>query len=295
MRRSLVQLAVVLASCAAPAPAPLTIITQAPVASSSATTADATHNPSALPTTTAQAPLTTPAQNEDWKRGPHQVDLVLRRRDAPCTLMFEGIDFAEDDSSFDIWMVSRMATLPGGSCSGNVFFDVAIEPKPTPGDVESSTLVAGAFTKAGHALPAGAMPPQNPILDMNFDGYADLCVAKSGVQDRFYGNYVQRCWLFDPLRRTFVREQALDPLIYLKIDSANRKLISTRAVGVDHTATSEYQWVQGTLTMTAEELHWPVLPDGQPLPPGVAYWKKRKELRGGRMNPVFDGPVRGRR
>jgi hypothetical protein len=127
----------------------------------------------------------------------------------------------------------------------------------------------------------------NAILDLNFDGYADLCVDESSPGDHFY---TQRCWLFDPDRRTFVREQALDPLIFVEVDEATKTLRSQRPAGGDVWVNTEYQWMAGTLMMTVEEVTRPTQPDGSALPLGFNRWRERKERRNGRLVPVVNGP-----
>lgn len=146
------------------------------------------------------------------------------------------------------------------------------------------------FLKPGYQRPPDfGSPDWNLISDLNFDGYADLCVAEATGAH----HYFQRCWLFDPVKRAFVREPSLDPLVFVKIDAQKKMLQSTRFAGGDVYVHTEYAWIDSRLTMVLEETTRPNRPDGKPLPKGFTQWMRRRALRGGELVTVFDGPDRG--
>src|SRR6185436_16297775 len=88
-------------------------------------------------------------------------------------------------------------------------------------------LAAGLFAKPGQQLPPSTGGATNNVIeDLDFDGYADLCVM---VFMASY-NYVQKCWLFDPAARTFVRNKELDAVIHMTID--RKRKVLTQAMRV---------------------------------------------------------------
>jgi hypothetical protein len=271
-----------LASCAEVPPPPPPVVVQAPIV-----------DPSAAPTTVATAPPA-PTAEPDPKAKPaeppakpatrSQIALTLRPGDPPCTLALDGERFSDHPEWFEIDTVSRMATEAGGACVAGVFYDLAADKKkPDAQWWDDFTLAAGIFAKPGQKLPPSTGGTFNVIDDLDFDGYADLCVV---VFMSAY-NYVQKCWLFDPAARTFVRNKELDAVIHMTIDRTRQVLTQSMRVSGPVYADNEYAWLNGKLVQTVEQMAAAGEKiQGGPLPKGATYHLIRKELRNGRLVKV---------
>lgn len=283
--------ALVVASCAgtaapgaAPATAPL-VVEIAPAATGSAGVVIAGVG------SVAPAASAAPAAGPQSVR--RTVDVVLKPGDPPCTLVFDvrgADDFKEDEDTFTAWFVSRIATEASGACAAGVLYDLPNEPI-VRADNPPAPLEGGDFLKPGRTAPPDRLGLEySVLLDLNFDGYADACVART--QNVGHSNYFQYCWLFDPQKRIFVRTAALDPLVWVKIDTKKKTLESTRGAGGGVVVTTRYQWIGGELVMVYEEVTRENRPDGGPIPRGFTNWVLRSEFRRGKLVKVFDGPVR---
>ena len=119
-----------------------------------------------------------------------------------------------------------------------------------------------------------------------------LCVvAMTGSYD-----YSQRCWLFDPKKRVFVRESDLDALSFVEVHPATPDPLRRpphRGAGVQRFRVRLGE--KGKLVVArTEQTILGQSPKGKPLPPGFAHWTVRYERRGGRLVKVFDGPERAK-
>src|SRR5262249_55737330 len=152
-----------------------------------------------------------------------------------------------------------------GACAARVFYDLDTEKKRATSDIDREPLEAGIFQKPGKKLPSDMSDPavRNVIDDLEFDGYAELCmVVTAGAY-----NYSQKCWLFNRAARTFVRNEDLDPLIFVSIDRRNKKLTSSFRAGGPIYSKNEYVWQQGNLVQMLEETTVVGQKlDGSPLP-----------------------------
>jgi hypothetical protein len=252
---------------------------------------------SAAPTvvaTAAPAPTAEPSAAPGEDAVPrHKVALTLRPGDPPCTLLLDGRMFEEHPEWFLITAVSRIATEDGGACSASVIYDVAKEKKRKPQDMPPEPLAAGVFQKPGQKLPPDMSSTSvwNVIDDLDFDGYADLCVV---TMTGSYG-YGQHCWIFDPSARTFKRHDEFDYLSFMTIDRTSKKITCSFRAGGPIYAKNEYVWRKGTLVQTLEETTvLGQMLDGKPLPKGFAYHLIRRVERNGRLVKTFDGPVRSK-
>jgi hypothetical protein len=226
--------------------------------------------------------------------GHHEVHVVLHSGDAPCTLLIDGIFVSESADSFTVGNVSRIATAASGACAEAVLYDVVEETKAmrSEDDDEPMPLHARHFLKPGHSRPSNADEDWdwNRFADMNFDGYADLCVV---VRAGTWG-YQQRCWLFEPHKRVFVREKALEPLIFMRLDPSTRTISSEGRIGFCEYVSTKHAWYAGHLVETMKEITNCERPNGTPVPDGSTYLVRR-ERRAGRMVKTFDGLVKSPR
>jgi hypothetical protein len=198
--------------------------------------------------------------------------------------VLDGLLFEDHPQWFLVAAVSRMATEEGGACSARVLYDVATEKEPEP-------LAAGIFKKPGQKMPADMSDATvwNVIEDLDFDGYADLCV----VQLTGSYSYGQHCWMFDPATRTFVRHDELDELRFMQIDRRKKTITCRFRAGGPIYAKNEYAWEKGKLVQTLEETTViGEMLDQKPLPPGFDHHLIRRVRRNGVLVTTFDGPAR---
>jgi hypothetical protein len=202
-------------------------------------------------------------------------------------MIFDAGVFSEEADSFVAGDISRIATAEGGACAARALYDLAREPKDSYG-MEAEALAGGPFLKPSRPRPKDYDGNEwDHFLDMNFDGYADLCVV---VLTGAY-NYSQRCWLFDPTSRTFVREKTLDEIIFMTLHPDQKVIEAGYRAGGPTYFHGEWAWQKKALVPTLEV--WTTLgarPDGKDLPKGFTHWVVRKERRAGRLVKVLDGP-----
>lgn len=270
---------VAIAACAEPPPPPtrVALAPQAPVATAAPTTsaAPADSAPPAPP-----APTVTPVAPGGWNR----VVLEIRPGEPPCTFLFDAEVFDDHGDWFVAAAVNRIGTAAGGSCAAGVFYDFAKEPKSKPNE-DRQPLGGAALNKPGHPVDPDVGSP-NVLADLNFDGWADLCwVDISGGR-----NYSQRCWLFDPKARRYVRNSELDHVTSVAIDPV-KKTLKSHVPDQGSYSDSEYAWENGKLVKTLQIDTALESPDGKPVAAGF-YWVERRERRGGRLVKVSAGLVR---
>jgi hypothetical protein len=248
-----------------------------------------------VPSVTAEAPppvvaSAAPAPPPDAipKDASREVTVVLRPGDPPCTLVFDPFLFDRGDI-FTAMQVTRIATKAGGACAEGVLYDLAKETKAWPDAPDPEPLAVGPIYKPETPKPATPdFTDLNRFIDMNFDGYADLCVVTTS---ELFPSYGQRCWLFDPGKRVFVREPALDPLVYMTLHPEKKMISAHWPMGPRREHGREATWIKGQLVTTMEEeLTAEERPDGHALPKGFSRWVVRRVLRGGKLVKVVDGP-----
>jgi hypothetical protein len=218
-----------------------------------------------------------------------RIPLTLRPGDPPCTLVMQGERFEDHAGWFTIDAVTHIATEEGGACAAAPLFDLATAKPRSPQGLSPAALVAGVFFKPNEKpIDPVTESTWNVLEDLDFDGYADLCVVELTAAY----NYMQQCWLFDPRARSFVRHEELDPLIFMKLDPKKKQIeISFRLSGPVY-ENSRYEWrskklvhIYESTSVSGEKM------DGSPLPAGFQYWVTRRELRNGVMVKTFDGAV----
>ena len=268
--------ALLISACTTGRPPPEAVVVRLPPAATAST--------AAAPSTT--APLTAPAAS-----AAKRVTVDLGPGARACTFTFEAALFEDQPNRFVVAGVERFATEASTSCAAGVLYDAAQAKPATAGEEEPEALEGGVFQKPGR--PQAPEPDEvsswNLLRDLNFDGYADLCVvAMAGAY-----NYSQRCWVFEPERRAFRREEALDELIFLEVDEAKRQLSSGYRVGGPTYTTGTFGWQGRSLVkLTTVTTILGEGPDGKPLPKGYERWEERYERRGGKLVKVFGGPMR---
>lgn len=232
-----------------------------------------------------------PAEPPEETTRRHQIALTLKPGTAPCTMVMEGGGFNDYPEWFMIMGVTRITTEESGGCAAGVVYDLAAEKKQNPPDMDLESLSAGSFLKPGQKWPAEMEDHSswNVTEDLNFDDVMDLCVVSmTGAY-----NYSQYCWLFDTKSRTFVRNKALEELIFMHVDRKKQKLTNSYRLGGPVYANNEYVWQQGQLVIThAARSYFGEKPDGTPLPPGFGHWLIRYELRNGKLVKTFEGAQR---
>lgn len=113
------------------------------------------------------------------------------------------------------------------------------------------------------------------IVDMNFDGFPDVCILYSlGMQNIYYD-----FWLWRPETGTFVFNEALSQVGSPQIDPETKKIHSFVHISAASNVESEYSWVNGELVLMVEIMQEPA-PDGSLV--------KRRSERGadGKMHQV---------
>lgn len=84
------------------------------------------------------------------------------------------------------------------------------------------------------------------IEDLNFDGYADLRMAKY----MFGGaNVPYLVWLFNPQTLKFETSEAFQSLVSLQVDNEKRELISRRKVSSNESSINFYRFEGGQLVL----------------------------------------------
>ena len=88
------------------------------------------------------------------------------------------------------------------------------------------------------------------IEDLNFDGYADLRMARY----MFGGaNVPYLVWLYNPATSQFESSEALQSLVSLEVDSQNKELVSRRKVSAKEFTVSFYRIESGKPVLTRVE------------------------------------------
>jgi hypothetical protein len=216
----------------------------------------------------------------------HRIEIVLRPASKPCTLLVRSAIF---EDTTDYWMlgaVSHLATEQSAGCAAGVLFDPSVEVVPE-GEEPTEALEAGAMAKPGGRELSGEIPEGAVLADYDFDGSLDLCVKQS------FGayNFSQRCWLFDPTARRFVRNAELETMQNIEIDVSKRMLASSWRVGGPVYTAVQKRWIDGKLVTIREVLtHLGETPSGKPLPPGKSSWEVVSVRRGGKLVKQSEGP-----
>lgn len=113
---------------------------------------------------------------------------------------------------------------------------------------QASPLQAIGELEAQAPLRENAKPLE--VLDMNFDGYADLRL----MQFRAAGpNVPYLNWLFDPASRQFVRSPALDEIPSARYDADKREIHSEWRDGPNRYGTHVYVYVAGKPVLVRKE------------------------------------------
>jgi hypothetical protein len=92
------------------------------------------------------------------------------------------------------------------------------------------------------ATPSSAESPGLEVLDLNFDGYADLRLIESQPAGP---NVPYRHWLYDPATGQFVAAAALDALGAPQPDAAHRELRVDWREGATRNGSDFYVWQAG--------------------------------------------------
>ena len=218
----------------------------------------------------------------------HRVAVQLRPGGARCTLAFDSEFFEDYHDWLTIGQVRRVTSEASPGCADGVLYDVTTELKLRPDDPDPSPLWVGMVVLPGHHLPpeeTASFP--NVLEDLNFDGYVDLCLVEySGAY-----NYSQKCWLFDPKARKFVRHPELSEVLFPKVDRSKQRLSSSIREGGPIYSRSEWKWRDGKLVKTQQIVTtFGEKPDGSPLPAGFECWVVRSELRGDALVKLSEGP-----
>lgn len=218
---------------------------------------------------------------------PHRWLLTLRSAGAPCTLLARAQSFEDAAEHWTVRQIRWLATEESGSCAAGTLFDAAAE-QPSADAEPVESLDGGPIAKPGTAG-TGFEPPDGGVLaDFNFDQHLDLCVKQA------FGsyNFSQRCWVFDPATRRFVREAELEELQEIEIDKRSKTLRSSWRIGGPAYVAVEKRWIGGKLVKTRETLtHLGETPQGQPLPDGHSYVVEYQR-RGGKLVRVREGTVK---
>ena len=223
-------------------------------------------------------------------KSPLRVELALRDGDPPCTFVIEASLLSEDDLSYFVHGISRIAVEESPLCAAATLFDAEAEARADP-DAWGS-LDGGRIPKPGHVFDAQADSDDESNLvtiDMDFDGHLDLDVRE--MMGAY--NASHRDWIYDPQRRGFVRNEALEELMWPHFDAKKKLVTAGGRAGGPIYAGGEYAWNHGKLE--AQEEFTTYLgqdPNGGPLPAGYNRWETRQRRVNGVMKKVFDGPVR---
>lgn len=152
---------------------------------------------------------------------------AIRRQIHPSLPEFAFSLVGQADASGDTLAVQRIEIREAGQAS----------PFQVIGEVEAQA-----------PLRANAAPLE--VLDMNFDGYADLRL----VQFRAAGpNVPYLNWLFDPASRRFVASPALDAIPSARYDADKREIQSEWRDGANRYGTHVYVYVADQPVLVRKE------------------------------------------
>lgn len=215
----------------------------------------------------------------------HRLDVELQPGAPGCRMVFDSGMYEDHQDWYTAAMISRIMTEASPGCAAGELFDVSKETKAHPDDLDPDVLQGGVFSKPGHPETDETKDSWNRFEDLNFDQYADLCVVNmTGAY-----NYSQKCWLFDPATRKFVRNAELDDVIFMAVDRKKKTISNFMRAGGPHYMQAEYGWIGGKLSVLwSENIILGETPTGKRIP-GMR-WVVRHERRGDKLVKVKEGP-----
>lgn len=232
--------------------------------------------------------------------GPNRTRVPIKSDEA-CTFEWGATTFEPVNDGYRIAGISRIATLDDGACVAAVLFDLdtgegtpcELEPDPA-GCLEQRSrdddrLDGGVLST--RPLDGNHELSEIDLRDLNFDGFADLCVRSAmGAY-----NYGQVCYLFDPQQRAFKRYPKLDEVIWATLDVPKKRVASSLRIGGPLYHARVYAWERGELVLLSRvETTLGEKPDGSALPKGYDSWEVAYERRGGVLSVVRRGPTKHR-
>jgi hypothetical protein len=220
----------------------------------------------------------------------HRLSLRIDPAAGACTIVMRSGTFTDGESSIVVAVIDRVFTEDSAGCKAGVLFDLASEPPGSP-DEPNDALSGGVIAlpgKLGEVSKDADGPLGGFFEDLSFDGVMDLCVVQA------YGayNYSQRCWVFDKTTRRFARVPGLDEHLFLSIDVAHKRLISSYRLGGQAYTRLESGWVNGKLvTLRRVTSYLGETPSGETLEQGGVY-EVVHERRGNKLVKVSERVVR---
>ncbi len=189
----------------------------------------------------------------------HRTAIALAAK-KPCVIRWQALSFEEEDSHWTIAGITKIATEAGGPCKAQVFYDSSNLAQPTEWQQEGLGVVieGGQINRPQRESEGGGT-----LLDLNFDGYLDLCLIAATAGNGYY----QLCWLFDASAGTFRRSPKLDGLHHVTVDPKSKRLMHGARAGAGHRIYQEFAWEQDDLVLM-KRIEWSAEPtDDTALPP----------------------------
>lgn len=293
MRRTLAWTWLAIAACSATAPASRPAVQPSPTPAAVTEVEPPPAPTPAAPVATVVVPSTPPqATTEPFDT---RVDVAPGKS---CTLSWTAGTAKEVDGGWALLDVKRIATKDAGACKAGVLWDVEtgagtrcvepIDPSVCKNpDFERSALQGGTLSKPDTPRPEDFDGIDH--VDMNFDGYRDLCVQ------RMMGayNYSQVCWLFDPATSSYRRYDKLDPVIWATYDATSQRIRHEVRLGGPNYMSQELAWEKGELVVVKRtESFLGEKPSGAPLPAGFSSWEVVYRRKGNDLVKLREGPAR---